>query len=450
VLPECEIPDPTEQELAALVNGTRSPLNFVQQYKACLENLNRLSTIDDFSAALDRRMKRADRRFKILVSLGYPAVLPELTGPNLPAPRVGFAKFLTKVVSLPTAANVAGQTFALITTGIATWGDDSPQAKKLRADVFRRFESSLWEFGKDKFFDAMGKYVGERTFGQPPLPGSELLGGNVQAGLEVADVINEANARVAESENKPDPKGAAGSNVEDVPSYPPTKTIDGVVKDSSGNPQEGSSIALCPPLPGQSNPPLSKSPTYSDGSYVLVMPVNFDEPDKVCKVVLKTPGQPDDTVVTDISQPAKEINFPESSAPKDELLYGQAVGAGNVPGCGPVGEIGLTKMRLLLPNTSLYDLARNGGSTSGITTYTGVSAGFQPGNCKPEYFSETKYDVPVSVKVEAGGAGVLRITGDRDYQVQVTSSGITGSVAVSTCGTAGMNCKFNLELQRFK
>jgi hypothetical protein len=83
-----------------------------------------------------------------------------------------------------------------------------------------------------------------------------------------------------------------------------------------------------------------------------------------------------------------------------------------------------------------------------MTSYTGTSTGFKFGACKPEYVLSILNDAPVTLNVAAGGAGTLRV-GDLEFKVQVAPSGISGSAMTATCGM-GVNCKYTLDLARFK
>ena len=150
---------------------------------------------------------------------------------------------------------------------------------------------------------------------------------------------------------------------------------------------------------------ITDSPTYADGSFQMLIPINWDEPDKVCKVVLKTPNQPDQTQLVDVTTPTV-INFPAASSQGPDLdLYGNAPAVAQFPGCPTVSGVGFTNIHIHLPNTNLANLAASGGSPSGTVDYTLTGGTFVGSDCTPQLGSIVYTGVALTLTVNPGGGG---------------------------------------------
>jgi uncharacterized protein (TIGR03437 family) len=446
VLPDCEIPAPPARELIDLARGRSPAASYVDEYRACLATLAQLQSIDDFSAELRRRMDAINQKLNILASWAFPSLVAAADGTHSPA---GDAEYIgtaiTEVFSVPTYASVVGQSLAGIAALVVAGRTDSAAANAVLDDVYHNLRESFQDWGVNQFYDTVGKVVGSSAFGPGAGAGAVLLGGNIQADLETIKSTEEADGRTVEPE---DAVSASGSNAQEAAQMPPAKTIDGSAKNGAGAPASGGSIQLCPPLPGSSGPPLSESPTYGDGSYEVIIPINFDEPDKVCKVILSTPGQADQEAAVDVTQPPAKINFPEDFEGNQVTLAGSAPASGNVPGCGVIAGEGLFDIRLSLP-TNLGKLASDGGTVTGSMNDTKRTANVS--TCKPVYSDSPEQGVPVVVQAGSGGSGTLTY-GNVTFTIQVSPWGISGQANVppDVCGANATSCQYTLGLTVFK
>jgi hypothetical protein len=222
--------------------------------------------------------------------------------------------------SRPSFANLTGQALAevaLLVVSVNSNGN-APQLADAYRQVTRNFRQSVFDWDVEALPESLIEATTIVSGGQATV-GEKLLVGNVASALETIDLIQEGNAEPGESEHE----DLNGANMEDDSVPPATTTMTGEATYGQGNPIPDSEVQLCPPLPGQpaTTAGLSDSPTYADGSFQLLVPVNWDEPDKVCRVVLKTPNQPDQTQLVDVTMPST-INFPAATSQGPDLGSG--------------------------------------------------------------------------------------------------------------------------------
>jgi uncharacterized protein (TIGR03437 family) len=449
-LPDCEIPDPpASREMRDLLTGDSPAISYAADYQACLNELATLQSIVDFSNDLNRVAQYSDRKLKqTLAYFGFG--LPFLVSVSPTSASTELVGKIAAWASIPTYANLAGQSLAGIATlyyYFKTGGD--AQSTAASDIVEKNLKAQLGDEWKDLVFKMLTYEGFDALEFKEPFDLAEAF--TTWAGAAKKAMGEAPEAEDASSEPSVQADGKGGNQFEP---FAGTKTVavTGTVTDpSTGAPESGSQVQACPPLPGQ-QAPRTQAPTYDDGSYTVVVPVDFSQPDSgVCQIVIYPQnganGSPQQTGFVDLNKGPKTINFPDSSPPGVVELRGQDSGTGVYAGCGRTDTVGLLKMDINLQNVAWLELLRSGGSFSGLANYQLVSSSCSGGQVT--YGQMNVVQSPVSGTVDPGGQGQMTV-GAADYTITITDSAVQGMLASDALAARCANtiqCSFQLQLE---
>jgi hypothetical protein len=361
-------------------------------------------------------------------------------------------QWISKLVSIPTYANLAGQSAAAILEEYVYWSSgDRARADATAAVIRRNLRSQL----REELGEKLAEHITKRGFEALEFENPEAVGQAFSEWAKAAKSVLKESPEAAQKLGEPtieyDGKGGRQTReFEGTNSVP----ISGTVSDPvTGAPQPDSQVQACPALPGQvSQAPRTQGATYDDGSYAVIVPVDFTAADsKLCKLIIRPANGERGTAqagFVSLNSGPKVINFPDNSPPGDVKLRGADSGTGVYSDCGATQEVGLLSLDITLHNLSWTRLLREGGEISGEASYRRVSSSCASSSRRINYGEEIAFGVKVGGKMAAGGKGDLTI-GAVAYNVSLTETGLQGTLTpaslVSRCQFT-IQCTFQLQL----
>jgi len=447
VVLDCNDPSPPAYKQVVNRLLKRDPYTtYAEDWRSCMARLRKQQLLIDLSNDLSRNMEYQDRKIKqALAYLGIPLGIATLGTPL--DERSVLVSRITKAASVPTYINLAGQSF-LAYLSYFYWDKNG---QKVSDVILHNMRSQLREETRDLMIEKTVTQGFEKTGFEP----AETLGKALSTWeIAVAETVKtsaEAGEKGAEPEIVPDGKGGNKEETTEGAAGDPVSITGTVTDPVTGEPLQDSQISVCPALPGQSSQASrTQGATYDDGSYTVIVPVDFTRDDgKVCKLVIHPEKGPDQTGNVDLNNGPKVINFPDDSPAGDVNLRGQDIGTGTYADCGATADVGLFNINMTLQNVSWPSLLTHGGAIAGTASFRLVTA-----SCSNKQITYGSEDVikPVTGNVDPGGQGRMKIDLD-NYDVAFTETGVTGKITAATQAARCFNtikCSFNLVLERIR
>jgi uncharacterized protein (TIGR03437 family) len=394
--------------------------------------LDRMATLDELSACIEQQTKYYDRVLKQASLVVAPAAYAGLEKANLPIDKKAkFAGRLAKLLSLPTLVNIAAQTVIGV-VALRTGRTEDGSFDRITARQFAALSDGLkdwsWGFASKEYlreFRPTEEVAGEI---------GELLGSLGQSTTEAVKGKLDANIDVYQVFPVADPDG---NNVnQSLPGSPGASTT-GLALDASGKPQ-GGEVEWCAPAPwAKDQMPGVTAPIYPDGSYVVEVPkLDIRDPEATCRVVVRIPGQAEQSAMLSAKDVPSTINFPGDTEPRDLTLYG----LGRVEADGPCGHVYQDwTVTWKVANASLSKVIAMGGTLTGRLTqkFTGT-------NCRGTTLvsdGRPDYVTDLGLIVTPGGMATFD-SGDGWFrEVKVMSDGVHMTrIKPDQCGQSYINC----------